>query len=79
MNLKILFLSATQSERTPLIRSYVQGLNFPTTNTESIGNFYSPLQSPEGSIYGSDDPRLEHAVSLTKEEVSPFLYSHFKV
>ncbi|CAG9860018.1 unnamed protein product [Phyllotreta striolata] len=36
------------NERTPLIRSYVQGL--PSTYTESVGNFYSPQGTPENSV-----------------------------
>lgn len=42
------FSAATESERAPLIRSYVQGL--PSLYTESVGNFYSPQGSPEGSL-----------------------------
>lgn len=42
------FSAATESERAPLIRSYVQGL--PSVYTESVGNFYSPQGSPEGSL-----------------------------
>lgn len=45
------------SERAPLIRSYVQGL--PSVYTESVGNFYSPLASPGGSMYNFNaDPIL---------------------
>ncbi|XP_023020470.2 steroidogenic acute regulatory protein-like [Leptinotarsa decemlineata] len=43
------FLTSAESERAPLIRSYVQGL--PSLYTDSIGNFYSPRGSPEGSMY----------------------------
>jgi hypothetical protein len=42
-------ISNSDSERAPLIRSYVNGL--PSLYTESVGNFYSPLGSPEGSMY----------------------------
>ncbi|XP_028147511.2 steroidogenic acute regulatory protein-like [Diabrotica virgifera virgifera] len=42
------FIVAGETERTPLIRSYVQGL--PSMYTESIGNFYSPQGTPEGSL-----------------------------
>ncbi|GLV39631.1 Start1 [Carabus blaptoides fortunei] len=59
------YLVTTESERTPLIRSYVQGL--PSTYTESVGNFYSPLQSPEGSLY-SPDFRRESRFPVTKQQ-----------
>ncbi|XP_018576902.1 steroidogenic acute regulatory protein-like [Anoplophora glabripennis] len=42
------YITTTESERAPLIRSYVQGL--PSVYTESVGNFYSPQGSPEGSL-----------------------------
>lgn len=58
--------SATESERTPLIRSYVQGL--PSTYTESVGNFYSPLQSPEGSLYEIDS-HTDFTLRLTRAQV----------
>ncbi|CAH1102318.1 unnamed protein product [Psylliodes chrysocephalus] len=43
------YIVAGENERTPLIRSYVQGL--PSMYTESVGNFYSPQGSPEGSLH----------------------------
>ncbi|KAJ8925633.1 hypothetical protein NQ315_009478 [Exocentrus adspersus] len=42
-------ITATESERAPLIRNYIQGL--PSLYTESVGNFYSPQASPEPSLY----------------------------
>lgn len=64
----ILDTPAIDNERAPLIRSYVQGL--PSMYTESVGNFYSPLCSPEGSIYGGDHTcrRYPH-VRLTRDQV----------
>ncbi|KAJ9595086.1 hypothetical protein L9F63_013612, partial [Diploptera punctata] len=41
--------SYPESERTPLLRSYLQGLPQPDDYTESIGNFYSPMDSPQSS------------------------------
>ncbi|XP_049782967.1 steroidogenic acute regulatory protein-like [Schistocerca cancellata] len=41
--------SALNTERTPLLRNFLQGLQQPDECTESVGNFYSPLDSPEGS------------------------------
>ncbi|CAH0551262.1 unnamed protein product [Brassicogethes aeneus] len=38
-----------ESERAPLIRNYIHGL--PSLYTESVGNFYSPLGTPEGSLH----------------------------
>lgn len=61
------FLATPDSERTPLIRSYVQGL--PSVYTESIANFYSPQGSPTGSVhrFGEQSSRTTH---LTEEQVS---------
>lgn len=57
-----------ESERAPLIRSYVQGL--PSIYTESVGNFYSPMASPEGSIFVAESDQLEiRSVPLTPEQV----------
>ncbi|KAL1512666.1 hypothetical protein ABEB36_002223 [Hypothenemus hampei] len=46
-------ITATESERAPLIRSYVQGL--PSMYSESVGNFYSPMVTPEGSLHAEED------------------------
>lgn len=70
------YLVTTESERTPLIRSYVQGL--PSHYTESVGNFYSPLQSPEGSVH-SFDARLDSKISLTKQQESDYKNRAIKV
>ncbi|VEN37201.1 unnamed protein product [Callosobruchus maculatus] len=42
-------ITATESERAPLIRSFMRGL--PSVYTESVGNFYSPQGTPQGSLY----------------------------
>ncbi|KAF7268049.1 hypothetical protein GWI33_018791 [Rhynchophorus ferrugineus] len=49
-------ITATESERAPLIRSYVQGL--PSSYTESVRNFYSPIGTPEGSMYTTEQQLL---------------------
>ncbi|XP_059483042.1 steroidogenic acute regulatory protein-like [Neocloeon triangulifer] len=36
-------------ERTPLLRNFLSSVGRPDNYTESIGNFYSPLDSPRGS------------------------------
>ncbi|CAG9766531.1 unnamed protein product [Ceutorhynchus assimilis] len=64
-------IAATESERAPLIRSYVQGL--PSIYTESVGNFYSPMASPEGSLRGSlyapeNEPMHIHPARLTRDQ-----------
>ncbi|XP_049817800.1 steroidogenic acute regulatory protein-like isoform X2 [Aethina tumida] len=41
-----------KSERAPLIRNYIRGL--PSLYTESVHNFYSPLVTPDGSLYRYD-------------------------
>nr|CAD7588678.1 unnamed protein product [Timema genevievae] len=38
-----------ESERAPLLRNYLQGLTRHEDYNESVGNFYSPMDSPEGS------------------------------
>lgn len=61
--------AATESERAPLIRSYVQGL--PSIYTESVGNFYSPMASPEGSLYVNEPEQNEiRPALLTQEQVN---------
>ncbi|XP_057654538.1 steroidogenic acute regulatory protein-like [Diorhabda carinulata] len=63
------YVIAGETERTPLIRSYVQGL--PSVYTESVGNFYSPQGSPEGSLYRveqTNPPRLYNPVRLSRKE-----------
>nr|CAD7265058.1 unnamed protein product [Timema shepardi] len=42
-----------ESERAPLLGNYLQGLTRHEDYNESVGNFYSPMDSPEGS----DDER----------------------
>lgn len=60
-------ITNVESERAPLIRSYVQGL--PSIYTESVGNFYSPMASPEGSIFVAESDQLEiRSVPLTPEQ-----------
>ncbi|PSN36624.1 hypothetical protein C0J52_10451 [Blattella germanica] len=41
--------SYPESERTPLLRNYLQSLTQADNYTESIGNFYSPMDSPQSS------------------------------
>lgn len=67
-------LDSPQDERTPLIRSYLQGLN--NVQTESVGNFYSPLCSPESSIYeGLNNPLTGNLEDkLSKEQVKLILF-----
>ncbi|XP_060517726.1 steroidogenic acute regulatory protein-like isoform X2 [Cylas formicarius] len=60
-------ITSTESERAPLIRSYVQGL--PSMCTESVGNFYSPLGTPEGSLYRNEAMHVTYpSVKLTGEQ-----------
>lgn len=49
--------------------------------TESVGNFYSPLQSPEGSLYRVDAPNrcLFPPVKFTREQVSISKHSEFQI
>lgn len=49
-------VGVADTERTPLIRSYVQGLPNMSMYTESVGNFYSPMASPEGSLHRMNPP-----------------------
>lgn len=67
----MVILANQESERAPLIRSYVRGL--PSLYTESVGNFYSPMASPSASVYrfGQPDPVLGKypSVTLTREQV----------
>ena len=43
------YLSSVEAnERTPLLQNYIQRLPAPTECNESVGNFYSPMISPEG-------------------------------
>ncbi|XP_066143011.1 steroidogenic acute regulatory protein-like isoform X1 [Euwallacea fornicatus] len=64
-------ITATESERVPIIRSYVQGL--PSMYTESIGNFYSPMATPEGSLLERDvDLPAIIPVLLTPEQVNEY-------
>ncbi|XP_050315935.1 steroidogenic acute regulatory protein-like [Anthonomus grandis grandis] len=63
-------ITNAEAERAPLIRSYVQGL--PSMYTESVGNFYSPMATPEGShrsvmVRDLDELVIEAAV-LTQEQ-----------
>ncbi|XP_030753465.1 steroidogenic acute regulatory protein-like [Sitophilus oryzae] len=60
-------ITSTESERAPLIRRYVQGL--PSVCTESVGNFYSPMGTPEGSMCRFDpQPSTFRPAPLTKEQ-----------
>lgn len=62
-------ITVSEPERAPLLRSFFQGL--PSTYTESNGNFYSPLTTPDGSIYrGGHQPSIGeyHPVRLTGEQ-----------
>lgn len=71
INKIILYLAGPESERNPLLRSYVQGL--PSMYTESVGNFYSPLNSPEGSLYRVETCRTCPSyppARFTREQVS---------
>ncbi|KAJ8944170.1 hypothetical protein NQ314_009532 [Rhamnusium bicolor] len=70
MQTDMLSVTATESERTPLIRSYVQGL--PSLYTESVGNFYSPQGTPEGSLYRFEQrPNIYPPALFTREQVTP--------
>lgn len=64
------------TERTPLIRSYVQGLpNNMSMYTESVGNFYSPMPSPEGSLHRINPPIVTGRfapVRLTNEQENAY-------
>ncbi|KAI4468792.1 steroidogenic acute regulatory protein-like [Holotrichia oblita] len=62
-------ISTPDTERTPLIRSYVQGLQ--SACTESVANFYSPQGSPTGSVhrFGEQSNRSTH---LTAEQVKTY-------
>ncbi|GJQ76612.1 hypothetical protein Trydic_g15474 [Trypoxylus dichotomus] len=64
-----IIISTPDSERTPLIRNYVQGL--PSACTESVANFYSPQGSPTGSVhrFGEQSSRSTH---LTSEQVQTY-------
>jgi len=42
--------SYPESERAPLLRNYLQSTQRIDDYTESIGNFYSPMDSPQ-SMY----------------------------
>ncbi|KAL3288601.1 hypothetical protein HHI36_003039 [Cryptolaemus montrouzieri] len=44
----------TIDERSPLIRHYLRGAT-PSVYTESVENYQSPMQSPEGSLYRSEN------------------------
>nr|CAI5816931.1 unnamed protein product [Callosobruchus analis] len=48
-------ITATESERAPLIRSFMHRL--PSVYTESVGNFYSPQVTPQGSLYRFEEAR----------------------
>ncbi|KAK4884775.1 hypothetical protein RN001_001046 [Aquatica leii] len=62
-----ILINTPENERAPLIRSYVQGL--PSMYTESVGNFYSPLGSPEGSIHEVEHSHRKYLpVKLTAEQ-----------
>lgn len=43
-------VSSYQSERAPLLGNYLQGLQRIDDYTESIGNFYSPMDSPQSML-----------------------------
>ncbi|PNF43451.1 hypothetical protein B7P43_G11487, partial [Cryptotermes secundus] len=49
------FSSCPESERAPLLRNYLQNLHRIDDYTESIGNFYSPVDSPQRMLGYSDD------------------------
>lgn len=64
-------VNPSDNERAPLIRSYVQGL--PSMYTESVGNFYSPLATPEGSIHDVDHPqRCYPQLTLTLDQENDY-------
>ncbi|KAF5275047.1 hypothetical protein FQA39_LY06984 [Lamprigera yunnana] len=64
-------INTPENERAPLIRSYVQGL--PSMYTESIGNFYSPLGSPEGSLHEIDTTNRKYLpIKLTAEQENEY-------
>ncbi|PNF43454.1 hypothetical protein B7P43_G11487 [Cryptotermes secundus] len=53
------FSSCPESERAPLLRNYLQNLHRIDDYTESIGNFYSPVDSPQNS--DDEDTRISGA------------------
>lgn len=61
-------LGTPDNERAPLLQNYIQSL--PSVYTESVGNFYSPMDSPAGS-YRRFDVHNSRVVNfpLTKEQV----------
>ncbi|XP_025830773.1 steroidogenic acute regulatory protein-like [Agrilus planipennis] len=66
LNAQRLFVSGPETERTPLIRNYLQ--NLPSMYTESVGNFYSPLGSPEGSLHGVEGLGRYPVIKLSQEK-----------
>lgn len=76
----LLIFPAAETERTPLIRSYVQGL--PSLYTDSVSNFYSPLASPEGSLHqyeASATTNLYPSVSFDRDKVSILIVSQYNI
>ncbi|XP_065167926.1 steroidogenic acute regulatory protein-like isoform X1 [Atheta coriaria] len=66
-------IQSPESERAPLINRFVRGL--PSMYTESIGNFYSPLQSATNSMYHFDVGPSDRfpAVNFTAAEISNYV------
>lgn len=64
-----LVIGNIESERAPLIRNYIRGL--PSLYTESVHNFYSPLVTPDGSLYRYDhQQRNVPTARFSREEAS---------
>ncbi|XP_044746213.1 steroidogenic acute regulatory protein-like isoform X2 [Coccinella septempunctata] len=66
----------TTNERSPLIQHYLRGAA-PSRYTESIENFHSPMNTPEGSLYRfglEDNPVLGRFLPsvLTRNEMSQY-------
>uniref|UniRef100_A0AAR5QD71 START domain-containing protein n=1 Tax=Dendroctonus ponderosae TaxID=77166 RepID=A0AAR5QD71_DENPD len=65
-------ISATESERAPLIRRFIQGV--PSMYAEST-TFYSPRSSLQGSLLHEEEP--ENAV-IPPEQLTPDQETHYK-
>ncbi|XP_069684917.1 steroidogenic acute regulatory protein-like isoform X2 [Periplaneta americana] len=59
--------SYPESERAPLLRNYLQGLQRVDDYTESIGNFYSPMDSPQSSDDEGESRRFSGRTRTSQE------------
>ncbi|KAK9736816.1 Cholesterol-capturing domain [Popillia japonica] len=62
-------ISTPDTERTPLLRSYMQGL--PSACTESVANFYSPQGSPTSSVHRFGE-QSNRSTRLTADQVKTY-------